>query len=419
MKVNVYGSSLSAWVAAASLAKVGNDVCINEMGAGSIKELNEIGVIRDELGLLNLLEQQIDSGRLVRCSKLENLADIHWFTLQATEQDLAEQILDKICIINPNGLLVINQCNFTVGATVGLQARIGEENDVVYIPDNLQEGAALKGFNRPKRITLGMDDTRVLIQVKALLRPFSTELDELQIMSSREAEFTKFAITGMLAVRLGYINELANLADQLDVDISVVQGGMGADPRIGRHYLSPGCGFGGQNFHAYVEKFASIFQTEQQQTLLKTVILQNETQKELPFRKLWQHYHGDLSDKVIAIWGASFKPGTASIDNAPSIKNIDALISQNVQVRVHDPEAIDNLRAYYKDQPLVSYYDDHMAAIKDVDGLLLLTEWPLYWSPDYDKLVGAMRHPLLVDGRNILDKEMLSQYGLIYIGVGR
>jgi len=420
VKINVYGSSLSAWVAAACLAKVGNDVVICELAGNREKEIQDISVIRDEPGLLRQLEQQIANGQLIRNQgQSKPKAAIHWLALQPTEQDLAEQVIDDVRALKLDGLLVVNQCNFTVGATANLQDRLGESSDVVYIPDNLQEGVALQSFIRPKTIVLGVDNNKALTIAMALLRPFSVELGALQVMSTREAEFTKFAITGMLAIRLGYINELANLADQLGVDISVVKDGMGADPRVGQHYLSPGCGFGGQNFHAYVSKFSGIFSKQQQQSLLKAVVDENEVQKELLFRKLWQHYQGALSGKVIALWGVSFKPGTASLDNAPSLKIIDALVSQGVQVNVHDPEALDNLKAHYGDEPLISYHADPMSAATNADGLLLVTEWPVYWSPDYERLLAAMRAPLIIDGRNVFDKDMVIQSGFTYLGVGR
>jgi len=420
MKVNVYGAGLSAWVAAACLAKVGNNVAICDLSPAERKELNKISAVRDEPNLLQQLEQQIDSGRLVRCSQQAlPEAQIHWLAFQPEQQNKAEGVMDQLCQADQDDVLVVNQCNFAVGATHDLQGRLGAKGCVVYIPDNLQEGSAIQGFSHPKRIILGIDQDEALVKARALLRPFTTGLDALQLMSSREAEFTKFAITGMLAIRLGYVNELANLADQLEVDISVVQEGMGADARIGAHYLSPGCGFGGQNFHAYVSKFSGIFQQQQQQSLLKAVVAANEVQKELLFRKLWQHYNGDLQGKVVAIWGCSFKPGTASIDNAPSIKIINALIAQGVQVNIHDPEAMPNLKKYYTNEGLVRYFETPTEAVDGVDALLLVTEWPLYWSPDYAQLAEVMKERLIIDGRNIFDKQLLKQYGFDYYGVGR
>ena len=420
MRVNVYGSSLAAWVATACLAKVGNEVVINEMMVCDNKELSDISVIRDEAGLLDELQRQMEQGRVSRQSKDSTVkADIYWLALESNEFELAEKIIGQLRGLQSMKILVVSQCNFSVGATASLQSHLGNAGDVVYMPDNLQEGVALKGFSSPKRIILGLDNDAALAKVKALLRPFSSKLEGLQIMSSREAEFTKFAITGMLAIRLGYINELANLADQLGVDISVVQDGMGADSRIGRHYLSPGCGFGGQNFHEYVSKFSGVLKGHRQQSLLKTVVDENEVQKELLFRKLWRYYDGKLSGKRVALWGVSFKPGSASIDNAPSLKIIEALISQGVYVRAHDPEALDNLRARYGDKKLVSFHEDHMEMLDNVDGLLLVSEWSLYWSPNYDELYKKMRQPLIIDGRNIFDKEMMELHGFDYLGVGR
>jgi len=420
MKINIYGSGLSAWVAAACLAKVGNDVVICEMSQGKELPLKKIPIIRDEPGLLSALEMEADSGRLSRCvytSLLE--AEIHWLALASTEQKTAEQVVLDLRAAEHTNLLVVNQCNFMVGATAQLQVLLANKGGVVYIPDNLQEGAAIQNFSQPRRIILGLDNREALVKAKAVLRPFSVGLDSLRLMSSREAEFTKFAITGMLAIRLGYVNELANLADRLGVDIGVIQEGLGGDPRIGEHYLSAGCGFGGQNFHNYVAKFSGIFQEQGQQSLLKRVIDENEVQKELLFRKLWGHYDGNLTGKTVALWGVSFKPGTASIDNAPSLKIIDALISQGVKVNVHDPEALGNLKKHYVDEDLIVYHETHMSAAKDADALLLATEWPMYWSPDYQQLVDIMRQPLVIDGRNILDKDVLRANGFVYLGVGR
>ncbi len=420
MIINVYGGGLSAWVAAACLAKVGNDVVIDEMAGQQQLALGELSGIGEEPGLLDLIKQQITAGRLVRRQRDAHVATtIHWLALQPSEKVIATRVVDALSNSDVTDLLIINQCNFAVGATQELQVHLAATGDVVYVPDNLQEGMALQDFLQPKRIILGLDNDEALVKTRSLFRPFTMNLDALQLMSSREAEFTKFAITGMLAIRLGYINELANLADLLKVDISVVQEGMGSDPRVGPQYLSPGCGFGGQNFDAYVSTFSSILQQQRDGSLLKAVVDENEQQKELLFRKFWQYYQGDIQGKVAAIWGASFKPGTASIDNAPSLKIIDALISQGVQVRVHDPEAIAKLQRHYLNEPLICYASGPLDAVAGADALLLVTEWPEYWSPDYAQLLRRMQHPLIIDGRNIFDKVMLQQYGFSYLGVGR
>ncbi|WP_299200250.1 nucleotide sugar dehydrogenase [uncultured Amphritea sp.] len=421
MKVKVYGADLTAWVAAASLAKAGNDVLIEGPETQLKKPLQDISALRDEPGLLDQIQLQMEVGRLKRTGAEECETDIHWLALEHNEFQGAQQIIRGLEQAVPQNLLIINQCNFGVGATEQLQSILNEDANqvVVYIPNNLQEGKALQGFSQPKRITIGSDNNWAITMTRSLIRPFLQNIEHLLLMSSREAEFTKLAITGMLAIRIGYINELANLADQMDVDIDTIREGMGADPRIGSHYLAPGCGFGGQNFNQNIARFSDIFEKRGQNSLLKTVISENETQKELLFKKLWQHYQCDLTNKTIAVWGASFKPGTASIDNAPSLKIIDALLAQGVTVKVHDPEALSNLQKYYTDEPSIHFCNNPYDAITAADALLVVTEWPEYWSPDYEKLLQEMRMPLIIDGRNIFDREALEMYGFTYIGVGR
>ncbi|MCV6609314.1 MAG: nucleotide sugar dehydrogenase [Amphritea sp.] len=423
MKVKVYGADLSAWVAAACLARSGNQVVIEGPDAVQTQPLEEIPAIRDEPGLLDQIEQQISSGRLIRSNDTseQHSSDIHWLTFQPNERPAAEALVSKLSKTIPHNLLIINQCNFGVGFTDQLQNTLNDENNqaVVYIPDNLQQGKALQGFSQPKRIILGTDSDWALTMTRSLIRPYLENIEHLQVMTAREAEFTKFAVTGMLAIRLGYINELANLADEMNVDIDVIRDGMGADPRIGRHYLSPGCGFGGQNFSDYIARFSDIFEKRGKNSLLKTVISENEVQKELLFRKLWKHYQCNLNGKTVTLWGASFKPGTASIDNAPSLKLIEALLAQNVTVKIHDPEALDNIRSLFGDHPQLHICDNAYQAASLSDALLLVTEWPQYWSPDYDQLLSLMKTPLILDGRNIFDREALELYGFTYIGIGR
>ncbi|MBU2965226.1 nucleotide sugar dehydrogenase [Amphritea sp. 2_MG-2023] len=421
MKVKVYGADLTAWVAAASLARAGNDVHIEGPEAQLSKPLHEISALRDEPGLLDQIELQMEQGRLQRTRTPDSETKIHWLALEHNQFETAEQIIRDLAARVPENLLIINQCNFGVGATDQLQCSLNKSHNqaVVYIPNSLQEGKALQGFSHPKRITIGSDNNWAITMTRSVIRPFMQHIENLLLMSSREAEFTKLAITGMLAIRIGYINELANLADQMGVDIDIIREGMGTDPRVGSHYLSPGCGFGGENFNQNIARFSDIFEKRGQNSLLKTVISENEIQKELLFKKLWQHYQCDLTGKTVAIWGASFKPGTANIENASSLKTIDALLAQDVQINVHDPEALDNLQKRYPSEPLIHFCHDAYDAVNDADALMLITEWPEYWSPDYHKILESMRQPLIIDGRNIFDKPALEMYGFTYIGVGR
>ena len=257
------------------------------------------------------------------------------------------------------------------------------------------------------------------LTVESLFRPFSNQIENRFVMSPKEAEFTKLSVIGMLALRIGYINELANLGEQLGVDIDVIRRGMGADPRIGRHHLAPGCGFGGNTFPQTLNSLAQLLSQTTESTLMQTVLQENEKQKELPFRKLWQHYECDLRDRKIAIWGASFKPGSASLDAAPSLKVIDAIVAQQAEVRIHDPEALENVQHLYHDSEYVKTIATKYDALKNVDALLVLTEWPEYWSPDFEVMLKQMKTPLIIDGRNIFNREQIESLGFTYYSIGR
>ncbi|WP_271273503.1 nucleotide sugar dehydrogenase [Aliamphritea hakodatensis] len=424
MKITVYGKELTSWVAAACLARSGNEVTIIEHAGGDNSQpppLAAIRVLVNEPGLLELAEQQIRSGRLIRGSQSDADTTVHWLALNADEISLAEKIVRQETREANTQRLIVNQSNFGVGATQKLQNILtrSEQHDAIYLPDLIQEGNAINDFATPKRLIIGADQEWSILQTNALLRPFSQSADNIQVMAPKEAEFTKFAITGMLAIRIGYINELANLADQINVDIDVIRQGMGADPRIGHHYMSPGCGFGGQNFQEYTRKFSELFEQKSNPSLLATVIKENEVQKELLFRKLWQHYQCDLKGKTVTLWGGSFKPETASIDNAPSLKIIEALLAQQVTVKLHDPQALQNLREHFGNTPSLRFCDNRYAALENSDALLIVTEWQEYWSPDYNLMLEKMRTPLIIDGRNIFDKEMLQNQGFTYTGIGR
>ena len=290
----------------------------------------------------------------------------------------------------------------------------------VALPDVLQEGAAVSNFTRPEHIILGCDDEQAESRVRELLRPFNRRRDGMLVMRPQEAEFTKLAVTGMLATRLSFMNEMANLADVFSVDIEMVRQGVGADSRIGSGYLYPGCGFGGSSFSRDVRGLADTLQRNGiDSELMHQVLHINENQKELLFRKLWQHFHCDLSGKTVTIWGAAFKPNTPRIDHAPSLRLIDALLAQGVRVQVHDPQALPLLARHYAGVEGISFHDDEYRALEDADALMLVTEWKCYWQPNFIRMKELMRQPLVLDGRNIYGPTVVRGYGFDYYGVGR
>ncbi len=237
--------------------------------------------------------------------------------------------------------LLINQSVFPVGSTEQLQTGLREQGaatPVVCLPDTLQEGMALASFTRPHHLLLGCDDREAEVTMRELLRPYNRRRDVLQVMQPREAEFTKVAISGMLATRLSYMNDMALLAEELGVDIDVIRQGVGSDPRIGEAYLYAGCGFGGPGFSRDVMNLTDTLRRRRVGAeLLEQVLQINERQKEVLFRKFWRHYDGEVDRRRVTLWGAAFKPGSDRVDNGPALRLIEALWAQGVDVHVHDP----------------------------------------------------------------------------------
>jgi UDPglucose 6-dehydrogenase len=422
MKIAVWGNELTAWVTAGAFAANGNDV--NFVSHSKITDpITLMGSsIRNEPGLRDLVCEEFDKKRLRFVQTRTALGiQTHILSMNPSEFEQAHDIVAKLAGKAEGPLLIINQSHFGVGATDKLQALLNrrQKQFVAYFAENISEGEALERIRHPKTLILGCDDDAASLTIQSLFRPFATRLENLFVMSPREAEFCKLSIIGMLALRIGYINELANVGEQLGVDIDVIRRAMGADPRIGRHHLAPGAGFGGNTFPQTLDSLAQLLSAKSESTLMHTVLRQNEKQKELPFRKLWQHYKADLHERKIAIWGASFKPGSASLDAAPSLKVIDAIVAQDAEVRVHDPEALENVQHIYHDNPHVKTINGKYDTLKNVDALLLLTEWAEYWSPDFELMLKQMKSPVIIDGRNVYNRKQIESLGFTYYSIGR
>jgi len=430
MQLEVYGDTLCALVSAAALASAGNQVFLHVPEGQVAVQLAQGAYPFREPGLADLMAEQAQAGRLV-LSTVEapphQQSHVIWLALSPDALDLAEQIMAELPAHRAERWLVVNQSTFPVGSSERLQQILFDNasatdapSAVVSLPDLLIEGNALQSFMRADSWLLGAEQGWAKKLVAELLRPFNRRRDAIMMMSSREAEFTKLAITGMLATRLSYMNDMANLADNLGVDVERIRQGMGADKRIGEAYLYPGCGFGGLSFSRDVMSLASTLQgSGMQAQLLDEVLRINERQKEVLFRKLWQHYGTNLHGRRVAIWGASFKPESSRIDNSPALKLIEALWAQGVQVHVHDPRALSVLAEWAGEREDLVLHQDPYTAAEGADALMLVTEWKAYWSPDLFRLKMSMAHPLLLDGRNVWDPEFIKQSGFDYVGIGR
>ena len=417
MKINVFGATLQAGVLAGLFAEHGHQVfwCPNEL-------VREDQVHYQNEDVNRLIGQQVLSGFLHIGSfdelPLDN--DVHVFSYAATEQDRALALLDRIhqIIDKPKGLF-INGSTFGLHGTEQLKQKLKTEN-WAYLPDVIQEGNALGSFTYAKQVIVGVDHDAVKSMMQELLRPFFQFQHQYLFMPILDAEFTKLSISGMLAMRIGYMNDLALVSEKLGIDIFNVQQGLAADNRIGSAYLSAGAGFGGENFsHDILTLSNTVSDIGVQSQLLEQIWNNNERQKEILFRKLWNHFQTNLKHKKVAIWGASFKENTSSIHNAPIHALLEALWAQGAIVHLHDPQALAEIRQYYGDRSDLILFEDQYQATAQADALCLMTAWKQYLSPDFQKLKSQMNHLLLLDGRNVYDPVYVKAQGFSYQGVGR
>lgn len=431
MHLDVYGDTLCAVVTAAALASTGNYIHLRLPNGVVADALNAGACPYKEPGLAELLTEQIKEKRLFIESADTLPADnvrVVFLAVSPNAFDDIERLMEELAGLLPRRWLIVNQSTFPVGSTGNLEALFlshlpdnsSAGMSAVSLPDLLQEGAALQSFIRPTNLILGCDDVEAEKDVREIISPFNRRREGMRLMRPSEAEFTKLAINGMLATRLSFMNDMASLADVLQVDIENVRLGMGADPRIGDAYLYAGCGFGGLSFSRDVMSLAHTQKNAgEHSALLDQVLKINERQKEVLFRKLWKHYKTDLKGRKIALWGAAFKPGTGRIENAPSLTLIDALLAQGAEVHVHDPMALPVLSERYRNYDAVNLSDDAYDIVRDADALILVTEWKEYWAPDFDRLKASMRSPLILDGRNIYQPDYVREKGFDYYGVGR
>ncbi|NWK82963.1 nucleotide sugar dehydrogenase [Acinetobacter sp. SwsAc4] len=419
MKVAIFGNTLYAGVMSALLSESGHFVywCshLNPNENGQQYSFYDENVSR-------LLEKQLSSGFLIY-RDLDGIPldiDAYLFSFNQTQEQQVFQLLASLKqrpIIHPK--LMINASTFGLHGTEHFQ-QILSEDDWVYLPDTIQEGNALQSLTQAKQLIVGCTQANVQTKVKELLRPFFPLAQQYLFMPILDAEFTKLSISGMLATRISYINDLAVVAEKLGIDIASVRQGMAADNRIGSAYLAPGAGFGGENFsHDILTLSNTVANTGVKSQLLAQVWQINEQQKEILFRKFWNYYHGDLQGKSVAIWGASFKENTSSIQQSPIHQMLAALWAQGVTVHLHDPQALDEIKLMYGQRDDLILCENQYDAVKDVHGLCVLTAWKQYWSPEFKQLEQLMRHPLILDGRNIYDPDYVKAQGFAYMGVGR
>lgn len=427
MVINVYGGSYFAWVAAAKLAEQGHQVRIYALASdGSVSGF----MPERETGLAGLIRVQEERGGLqvIREAAAGLEADLHVVGHETPESDLAARIF-PLLQSGASALYLLVLTPMSVGGvarfTRGLKSLAADAGatwwpHVALLPLFTREGTALADFEKPRLFLLGSDDDATTARVQDVMRPFMGQASQVMTVPVATAELIRFGINAMLATRMSFMNEMAALAERLEVDIELVRKGMGADLRVGPDYLSPGCGFGGPSFASELFDFAQTIHEEVDTVgLIDAVLRINESQCEILFRKLWRFFKGDLQGRRIAVWGAAFKAGTPSVRNSVVHPLLKALWGQGCQTVVHDPQAMPSLLQMYPDQPLLVLADSVRESVEAADAIALVTAWDVFRTADFGALAAVMKTPLLFDGRNLFDPEQVAGAGFRYFAIGR
>ncbi|QXH49712.1 UDP-glucose/GDP-mannose dehydrogenase family protein [Pseudomonas fakonensis] len=442
MELCVIGAGYVGLVTAACFAEMGNRVVCLERDQARLAQLRGGHCPIYEPGLQALLQEGLHSGQLSftdqwhpALAKAEVVfVAVGTPSLEDGSADLQHvlAVADSLGRHLPRACLVVNKSTVPVGSAervarhiaAGLRERGARfAVEVASNPEFLKEGSAIEDFLRPDRIIIGHDSEQAGQRLQRLYAPFVRNRERILLMTPRAAEFTKYAANAFLATKISFVNELAGLCAHLGVDIEQVRHGIGSDKRIGSHFIYAGCGYGGSCFPKDVR--ALVHCAEQQgfePSILKAVQARNAEQKTLLFQALQQHFGGFMRGRQVALWGLAFKPGTDDLREAPSLVLLDALLAAGVRVRACDPAALAGVAARYP-QALASGQlqlgDCPYACVEGADALVLVTEWKQFRQPDFGRVRGLMRMPVLFDGRNIYDPSELTTLGYLYHGIGR
>ena len=431
MKIAVIGTGYVGLVTATCFAESGNDVIGMDVDANKVAMLTAGKVPIFEPGLQELLIRNSRESRLSFTTDLERAvapAAIIFLAVGTPQGDDGAANLhalwsavDNIAKIVTGPKIIVVKSTVPVGTNRAIADRFRKSCkhpiDVVNNPEFMKEGAAIDDFMKPDRVVIGARRPELGDTFRELYGPFLRTEHPFLVMAPESAEMTKYAANAMLATKISFINEIANLCEKTGADINDVRRGIGHDVRIGFQFLFPGVGFGGSCFPKDVR--ALTYTAKQKGVpffLMEAVEKVNEIQKGVLFRKIRQQY-GSLEGLTLAIWGVAFKPRTDDIREAPALILIDALLAEGVKIRVHDPEALANVKAKYGDR--LSYSDRPYGALEGADGLAVVTEWQEFRQPDFELMRRLLKHPIIFDGRNIYDPKILSQLGFTYTGIGR
>ena len=439
MRITVFGTGYVGLVTGTCLADAGHDVLCVDVDPAKVEALNQGEVPIYEPGLATMVARNRQEGRLNFTTDAE--ASVAFGTLQfiavgtPPDEDGSADLRYVLAVAATIGRhlddykLVINKSTVPVGTVDKVRAAISAELaqrgqdtgfDVCSNPEFLKEGAAIEDFTRGARIVVGTDSDRVRELMRECYGPYNWNHDKLIFMDPRSAELTKYAANAMLATKISFMNEMANLAERLDADIEHVRVGIGSDPRIGYHFIYPGCGYGGSCFPKDVQALErTAREVGYEAHILSAVEAVNERQKHSLFDKLVAAFDGDLGDRTVAVWGLAFKPNTDDMREAPSRVLMEAVWAAGGKIRAYDPEASRECRRIYGDREDLDIVANRYQALEGADALVICTEWKEFRVADFATIKKLLSTPILVDGRNLYEPKVAREAGLLYYAIGR
>ncbi len=439
MKITVFGIGYVGLVQAAVLADAGHDVVCVDVDSQKIENLKNGIIPIYEPGLTPLVEQNYKEGRLqftIDAAEGVDHGQIQFIAVGTPPDEDGSAdlkyvlaVAETIASLMVGTKIIVNKSTVPVGTADKVKSKITEvlsnrnesiEFHIVSNPEFLKEGAAVSDCTKPDRIVVGTDSDYVEEIMRELYAPFNRNHDRMIFMDVRSAELTKYAANCMLATKISFMNEMSNIAEHLGANIEEVRHGIGSDSRIGYSFIYPGCGYGGSCFPKDVQ--ALIHTTEAigyEAKILKSVESVNYRQKEVLFEKIRHHFNDDLSNKVFALWGLSFKPGTDDMREASSRVLIEALWDAGATVQAYDPEAMHECQRIYGQHDGLALMGTAEAALKNADALVAVTEWQQFRAPDFDLIKNTLINPVIFDGRNMYNPHRLTRQGITYYSIGR
>ena len=432
MKIAVVGTGYVGLVTGTCFSETGNHVTCIDIDQKKVEKLKNGIVPIYEPGLEALFERNTKQGRLNFTTDLKEGikgAKVIFLALPTPpgEDGSADlkyilKVADDLGPLLEEYTIVIDKSTVPVGTAEKVKSRISAhskvEFDVVSNPEFLREGVAVEDFMKPDRVVIGSSSERANKVLETLYAPLVRQGNPVIFMDEKSAELTKYVANSFLATKITFMNEIANLCEKLGADVDAVRKGIGTDSRIGKRFLFAGIGYGGSCFPKDVQALAkSSRDVDYNFKILNAVMDINETQKTKLIPKIKEFFDGDLSGKTIAVWGLAFKPYTDDIREAPALSNINALLELGAKIKAYDPEAMENVREIMGDK--IELCRDEYDALKEADALLIMTEWPVFRTPEFDKLTKELKNKVIFDGRNLYEPKQMEELGFKYYSIGR